>query len=649
MSRDIFVGRYKELDILTRELLRDPNEEDAFKLFYIEGEEKVGKTALVSQLWEKLVESGGSFIWSSIPEMSGEEPEHQRLEKLVQSMDSNKQNLIKKIGSFARAFGTASFEFQNQEVAMPSQGVLEVWLELFKNHFYSDTEINKSDPTKAPRIVLVLDDFTRYPNSMRSWFKETFIFGLAETNLLSHFQFVFTSARPISMDSDMEQYLDGFDFARHDTFLKTFNVDEIHDFLRKRGTPEISSSKILEKTGGYPAEVVLEIEKQEKQPVSDSVRKEITNLLTGKTTRQKYWLKAAAHLSVCNEESLALFCPHEEVSKALEWLKGSSGVDFQNLGYGLLMDLDMSKRILRWLKSFEKEEFGRLLNIAEKYNEFVDAIPQPQARVMLTDLSVFNYFNGDLIRRVLKADEKPYLELTRRIPEFFDSGQFNHRINKEHRNYISNYRDLLIEDHYKVFEIQVKKEWDLIKTEALDKKESLEKEMIIGQRDMKIAREEIEELKIQVESHREKVVEALDRERKIDFLKSRIDKSSKTKFPGMLYQILGVAIVLITAIYPGAYSLLNVLFGIAIIVYGAFGPLKKQKKVQDNTDFDKTLEMKQEEDLKVEGDPNIRMLSFKKNNSEIRFKQLHNMVSRLKGQLKDLDKRLDEPYPYIGS
>jgi hypothetical protein len=117
----------------------------------------------------------------------------------------------------------------------------------------------------------------------------------------------------------------------------------------------------------------------------------------------------------------------------------------------------------------------------------------------------------------------------------------------------------------------------------------------------------------------------------------------------MLYQILGVAIVLITAIYPGAYSLLNVLFGIAIIVYGAFGPLKKQKKVQDNTDFDKTLEMKQEEDLKVEGDPNIRMLSFKKNNSEIRFKQLHNMVSRLKGQLKDLDKRLDEPYPYIGS
>ena len=42
MSRDIFVGRYKELDILTQELLRDPNEEDAFKLFYIEGEEKVG-------------------------------------------------------------------------------------------------------------------------------------------------------------------------------------------------------------------------------------------------------------------------------------------------------------------------------------------------------------------------------------------------------------------------------------------------------------------------------------------------------------------------------------------------------------------------------------------------------------------------------
>lgn len=648
MSRDIFVGRTKELETITRELVRDPSEKGASKFFYIEGEENVGKSAFVSQIWENLVEVGDCYIWATMPEFSGGEKEHQLLEKMVQSMDSNKQNIIKKIGSFARAFGTASFEFQNQSNQNDENGVMEVWIELFKNHFYSDSDLESSELSLLPKVILTIEDFTRYPRVFRNWFKDTFITSLEKSDLLKHFQFIVTTGRSFSIDTESEAFWSSFKFNQHDTVLKTLTIDEIGEYLRKRGTPEISASRIFEKTGGFPGAVVKEIDKQEKQPVSEDIRKEITNILTGKTTRQKYWLKAAAHLSVCNEESFALFCHHDEVRKALDWLSTSSGIEFQNIGYGKVMDLDMSKKILRWLKSYEKEEFGRLLNIAEKYNEFVDAIPQPQARAMLTDLSAFHYFNSEVIRRVLRRDEKPYLELVRRAPEFFDVGKFNYRLNKDYRRVISNYRELLIHDHFKIYEMQIKKEWDLIKSEALNKKESLEKQMLVDQRELKGLRGEIDGLKGQMAIHREKVISLLDQNRKISMAKEAKAAKQGVRFPGMLYQFLGVFVVFISAAYPGAYSTVNLIAGILLIVYGTFGPYKRVPKVSVNTPLNKTMQMRKEDDEKVENDPNTRMLSFKKNNLEIRYKQLHNTLSRIKAQLKDIEKRLEEPYPVIG-
>lgn len=650
MSRDIFVGRTKELDHITRELVRDPAEKCAYKLFYVEGEEGVGKSEFISQVWEHLVESSESYIWAGLPEITGEEQEYQLLEKIVQSMDSNKQHLIKKIGSFARAFGTASFEYQNKAGSSAVVGdggsVMEVWLELLKNHFYSETEIENMGLSSIPRLVIVLEDFSRYPRVIRTWLKDVFIKGLEVENLLNHVQFIISTSRPFTVDSESEKFWDQFNYPMHESILKTLSIEEIADYLRKRGTPEISASKIFEKTGGFPGEVVTEVEKQEKQPVTEGIRKEITNLLTGKTSRQKFWLKAAAHLSVCNKESLSLFCAHDEVSKALEWLAHSSGVDFQQIGYGIVMDLDMSKKILRWLKSFENEEFGRLLSIAEKYNDFVDAIPQPNARAMLTDLSVFNYFNGDIIRRVLKKDEKPYMDLVKRAPEYFENGKFNYRLNKDIRRYISEYRELLMDDHYKAYEMQVKKEWDLIKNEAIEKKESLEKDMIANQKELGSIRGEMEKLAGQIEIIRENVISNLDHARKLDIAKSLKGKGA-VKFPGLLYQLLGILIVLISVGYPGAYSIFNISAGILLIMYGMFGPLKKAKKVNVDKPLNKTLEMKKEDDSKVESDPNVRMLTFKRNNLEIRFKQLHNAISRFKGQLGDLEKRLEEPYPVI--
>ena len=248
MSRDIFVGRAKELESITRELVRDPSEKGASKLFYVEGEENVGKSAFVSQVWEQLIEVGDSFIWASIPELSGGEREHQLLEKMVQSMDSNKQNLIKKIGSFARAFGTASFEFQNKASSEDGNGVMEVWLELFQNHFYSESDIDSGDLALLPRVILTIEDFTRYPRVFRNWFKDTFIGGLKKNGLLEHFQIIVSTSRPFSLDSDSEAYWSEFKFQQHDTILKTLTVDEIGDHLRKRGTPEISAAKIFEKT-----------------------------------------------------------------------------------------------------------------------------------------------------------------------------------------------------------------------------------------------------------------------------------------------------------------------------------------------------------------------------------------------------------------
>ena len=183
----------------------------------------------------------------------------------------------------------------------------------------------------------------------------------------------------------------------------------------------------------------------------------------------------------------------------------------------------------------------------------------------------------------------------------------------------------------------------------MNKKESLEKQMLADQRELKNLRLEIDDLKGQMVIHRDKVIKLLDQSRKVALAKEIKANKQGVRFPGMLFQLLGVFVVFISAAYPGAYSTVNLVAGVLLIIYGTFGPFKKLPKVSINAPLNKTYEMKKEDDEKVENDPNTRMLSFKKNNLEIRYKQLHNTLSRIKAQLKDIDKRLEEPYPVIGS
>ena len=642
MSGEIFVGRTKELETVAGDILNRASEDTDPALIYIHAKEGMGKSTFIGSLWDLLAEVGENCIWINPSRLSEVENIKDIPELFVQSMGANKPNLKNRLTLFAKAFGTAVFEFQ-KNADKDSVDLISIWVDLFKKQFFAQGG-QAANTTVKPQVVFVVEDFHKISPKVLEWFKNQFLGQLSDANLLKNIHFVATSSRAFSEDKKCAPFWKKFDDHKKEIELVPLSTDEIVDLLMKTGNPEMSASAILVKTGGMPGLVLREIKEFETQPMPTSVKTQMEGLFRGKTNKQAEWLNWAAHSVVISEESFSVYCNKDEAKKAIAWL--DKELTLRNgLSGEFLISSDLAKAMLRWQKSLDKEAFLALLVKAQAFTELYRLNSHCDSRNILCELSCFNYFNNDALENVLGDSASKCLRFIDSQTSLFEKSNLNFQLKSNTRNIVMAYRNILLDDVYIHIQRKVDDFWNAKKANSLKMTSGYEKDVKKGQTKLQSIKTEIESLIVTIEKQKDRISDNL----LIGFKDEteKIDPKYKKKRPTYLLTILGVLFVFFSLVHAGPFSLFNAVVGAIMIMMGVLLPNKiRSPKYLSKEEFVKTPAQIKTEEKYIDEDSNIRLLCFKRKNLETSLDYITGTIRKLIVQIEEQEAFLNEPYAF---
>ena len=436
MSDQFFIGREKELEKLEQFALASSPSASNPRISHIWGPEGIGKTAFISKFASLLPEENSPILWFR-PEFEDVTVSSEVFLKTVfESAETNLGDLEPLL-----------VELRDKE--QPGDTENRQSPDFFWSYQLGKfvTASETSDVISLENLILVflIDDFPHFTNSVRVSFC-SFINRLKE-NLkpMQKISVVLTSEEDLLKTPDIYGHWESSLEDALEVRLDNLSREETTQLLDAHDFDPTLIIKIYNDTRGFPGAIAAKINDQSLQSINSiEWYNRGKNLMLNFNNLQRKWLKWAAVMKGCNDETVSLLTEGQEVRECMNWIRSKYPELFFRENSDYVLSSDNRRAVLAYIEKDELPLFTDLNDILQKFTVVKHAIPNPIHRELLSLLSELQYFDLPLIRKLFdESKANAMLTLIESKPIFFRVENNNFRLASNIRSSISIYNTLL--------------------------------------------------------------------------------------------------------------------------------------------------------------------------------------------------------------
>lgn len=568
MSEPFFIGRETELEKLEQFVFSNPVISDNPKISHIWGSKGIGKSAFMNRFASLLIQENDAILWF-YPKFSSLKMEVEEFYlALMGSVDSNLGDLEPWLIQISNLnYIKESEPAQNYESSWAKQ-LAKILATAQKNDFLNLNDL---------RIIFLIDDFSELPREVRNSF----------CNFISELNSITTSTQQISVTlsgenellktPDIFGYWESFLNDSLEIQIENLTHEETKKILDAHNFDPSLIQKIYQETHGVPAllnEAINDLNLQTQN--SEEWYNRGKNLLRNFNTLQRKWLKWAALIKVCNEETLSMVANGAEKSEAMYWIHASYPNYFQRNENEYSLSQEHRRAILAYVEKDDYPLFEKTGGLVKQFLTVTHAIPNANHRLLLSLLSELQYFDTLFIKKLFDNKKaSAMLDLLEKKPIFFKEDTQVFRLASNTRSSITLYNSLLQFNDRKEIQKRMVVLWK-------ERKKLLDKNLKNAENDLHEYEQRNKSLSISSNKMQEEI-ERLEKSRTksshIVEIRPIIRKKSASRWIiAFLLQSFGLSILYINILFLEQVSLSYLLLSALCIVAGITYGMKGQKQ-----------------------------------------------------------------------
>lgn len=650
MAEEIYINREQELDSFLNNLsvLKSFESNHLHNLY---GPAGIGKSTFIHQLWKLTSELTPSFIWITPPPLAKEWYDNWPI-FFTSSLRVNKNEFVP-LNKYLNEYLTSPNPHQNEDthtafpfeynniITKSSLNLTQKWVRMLikglaKVHPHFNDSIKKQTI-----IVFILDDYDQFTEEQKTFLKQNIVDAFNELDNTLDVRYILTTSSPISTNNDLIQYWDFLQNSYIETELKPLSKKQIFPYLGLRQVPSEYNETIFNESAGIPSRLENAINKYAKIKTRNALN-QWDNLFSQISEKQKKWLIWAAHLKKITIEGLELFKSPNEIMEAMEWLEKRPELENKANPDGFTLSQNAINHIINWYKNSNwKNDYKDIEGLVATYHSVVKTIPIQEHREHLCLLSIFNFFQIDLISTLFNQKSRGLIRFIEQDTQYLHKGNYRLNIKPEIKNAINLYTQLFPHKLPKDLQARITSLWKAKEADIKTRASSIIKQ--------------IEELKKKCE-HLDNDTHVINTElRKYDLiiedLHQNIKHTSNTNSPltlknapqAIIFLMEGIGLLLIYygILFQETPSILPVLIGIAMLVSGIIwhrDSYQKRKHLTPNKKKNPNSALNN----KAIAAKKLLLMRRDEIDKKKKF-ELHNL-SKQKSDLTDIEANLTEPY-----
>lgn len=634
-----FIGRDVESNLLLKELGSGLGTTAVHPVINLYGEKGSGRRSLLQFVWESPLTRMPTTLRVRL-DCSTLTEDANLATTLSETLESNDKKLTPVITLFRKEYAQSLRDYTDSASAAESQEnnsigadmQLDIWMETFFQHF-----VRHPDNTRGLQLLIELDDFDLLSENLKDLIIRLLIQPLSEQHLDPQARFIVTGKKPLKQSPDLLKCWSIFGNGPQDIELKPFTLSEVSQWVREHDHPEDISPRLLDESRGLPgnldsaAEHIIETEhSQGWLAIAEKV-------LAPLPREQQRMLCQAALLPIITENNLSIFVNAEQARNIMRLLPSNTQLKFRDTGRGLRFPKELQRSLQKWYEKNFPAEY-RIDNAkAAAFTELISILPETKDRETLNRLSIFNYFNNEVLTEIYgSALARQLIEYVESHSNLFEHTTGNHRISPNIRK--------ALETFNKVSSFQADAEdlkrvanaWHKRREEILSGKSKTEERLQNQEKNIDALKNDIRKIQHDL----------LDRKERLENLKKRYNSmplqsprdTNKSMGSSVAMQLLGVALLYVGIFFSDTLPLAYAVVGILLIFAGLFLQSKHLRPQTSTTTQHKAP-------LNTENaEKNMQFLNLKKNQLQVKLGAFTSNVQRYKNELREFDALLREPY-----
>ncbi len=646
METGFFIGRDNELELFISEISESDQFKDPSRIFFLSGQRGLGKKSFYGQLWKYFCRSPLKVIWVRLPSVWQESHRQDDwLEMMSASIEANNDVLKNRIGIFRQSWSEASkgmLQGAGGQKQAVNKGVL--WLDLFAKILLERKSLASGQAEKNLRILFVLDDYDRLDSEHKQWFSQSVFNPLVSAVPDLDVRFLLSGEHSFYTTLDLESYWGPFQTEVREVVLPPLNSIETNEFASRLKVTLGEGFDLQEVTGGIPEKIRALLKNGTIKKSDQRAFNDVDSNFEGLSQENVNWILGAAHLRIFNDEALNIFGTAEGALRARKWLCNLDFLKIEKRNLSFVIDSSWADSILHWQEKNQPVMYRKLAAKVESYREICQHIPLLEHRQKLAKLSVFNFFNEDLVHKVY-GELAPSLNAFVRVNlQYFIKTPFNYQISMQYQPFVQSYVRLIpIEDKEQTRE-KAMHIWNKRKEVAIAEIAEIEKKLLKERKVFDEHRVLLDPLIKQVNQRVRMLVKAQKKKNEKLNRASTPEKpkSKQSMLPCLFFNVCGVSLMAVGMLFTVPLDWNYVVLGAFFVFIGTFGfnddelvATQSVAKSVDKNQIDPTAD-----------DTLIAMLNLKRVGLENKSSYLSMLINRYQQRLRELDTLLSEPYVF---
>jgi hypothetical protein len=629
MEKTIYIGREKELNELIDHLGETSMGSEARSgfLYCLSGPEKIGKKALLEQLFNALSRSPKKRLCLELNEPALSET---ICEQFQNNLHSNDPELSSRITKFKRSLAKSGHKTpkpsdgsSNSQEARFAQLCHEFFAEFFSAA--RDSEV---------QFTIALTDYDKWSLDAKSLVNNYLNGGILGVGRTIDVRFFITSIQSIADNFDLNTYWESFLKTWKEISLQPLQLESTEEWLRAKELPISYAPKLYELTRGIPGkfdealEGIIELFREaEWLKMADA-------LFKNRSVAQCDSIRKSAFLEECSEESLRVFFSEAECADIYRYLKRQTDLPRREVGTVFFLDTDLRKAIRKWVERKEPDNFKKYSLKVESYNEICKTLPSTSGRRVLSDLNYFSCFNTEVVHQVFPDRAALIMEFCQQNLNLFERSGINWRLIPSIQKSIQKYDEIMGIAHNPVIVKKIAECWTNKREQILQQVKQTEKKLQQQTTSINGIQQNIKAVSKEIFSEQE-ILNKLNQKRNEPPPPLREPK--RPVVTSVVMQIFGTGILYVSILFSNRVSLVYAMVGIGLIIAGLFLQTKKMPVTQPQSSMPTIADTSRYE-------KNIHFLNLKRNQIQNKLGTINADIGRMHNMLKDFEQQLREPY-----
>lgn len=629
MPEPLYVGHQPQLQHIAEELrprAHNPTvQQPPFLLFYISGPKGSGRRTFVKRLWEEISQTEVPRVLFCVDNPA----EGNIARQLLDSCKANRSYLDDALKQIVNEAEGQAKRLDEAGSPLPDDAKITVWSELVEQHLLEDSRNNR-----GLQLLLVLPELS----SMSSDLMESLSQTTPRSNANVDCRIITTGTTKTDLDLIQKIFPDRTPVD--EIALQPLTPEDVEQWLHAMQSPTDLTMEVYKRCGGLPVKLENALKEVQQERQERSMMAMAENALGDTKDSLRKNLCLAAMLPEINEQALFTLMLPEDATAVMTNLRQSDWSDSGWREGSFIASAEVRQALVKYLERKYPADYNNALPLASQFARIHAAIPSGKHREYLARLSIFNYFNLEVLREIMPDLANDMANLLKGNPAYFENTGTSFRLKPEIRQAVEAFMKLAkyaVTDSDKA---RITTAWETRRQKIMDLMHDTEEKVKKEETSLGGLQTQIKQINNSIEKEQSHLFRIRQKSQQRNTRKEqKSDHRGGIRIWRIALEGLGTIIIYISFLLYSRSSLIYAAVGVGLILAGLFVNGRMLSPVREPD-----VSTPQRADNLDVFERNLKFLNIKKGQLETRQNAIAASIARERTSLKEQDKQLREPY-----